>query len=659
MQSYSRLRRSIPGSLTINGFVRKKLGKMREMQDRDGSIRFDQLFTLMFTERNNIMFESSRGYRIRETTYGECHDGIIRLTAGLRRRMRDCPADAVIGLYMDNSREWIEAFWAILLSGFRPLLMNLRLSREILAAALADTGAVCVVTDARHAETPFEVPTLDVRELTDAEDGTDGTARAGSEILLMSSGTSDRVKICAYTADAFRVMIEDSYKIIRDCPQIKKHYKGRLKQLAFLPFYHIFGLVAVYIWFAFFSRTFVLLENMQPETIVNTIRRHQVTHIFAVPMLWDRTYEQAIRTIRERGDRTWAKYLKGMKITAATENVPGLGKLVSRIFFREIRENMFGSSIRFLISGGSEIRPCVLEFMNRIGYHIANGYGMTEIGITSVELSRERRIRNSGSVGEPFSSVGYRIDGDGQLLVSGPGMAKSIRTGREILERDGEWFATGDLAKERDGRYHILGRMDDLVISPSGENLNPTLVEQQLEMKTIRELCLIGVEGQGGIRATLVARPQTPLPKDGVAGVREALKTRLKETGLEGQIGQILLVKEPLIAGDEIKLNRGRIRRRLEEGAYTILTEDAEEETAGELLDQIREIFAATLGKAPADIRDTVDFFTDEGGTSLDYFDMAGRLQDRFGIAFPVEDGKSLNTVRELAAFVERKAGGA
>lgn len=661
MQSYSRLRRSIPGSLTVNAFVRKKLVRMREMRERDGSLGFGPLFELMFSEPDNVMFESSKGYRIQETTYGECREEILRLAAKLREALKDCPAGAAVGLYMDNSREWIESFWAILLGGFRPLLMNPRLSRETLDAALKDTDAVRVIADAKHAGESFSVPALDVQELLSAGNAAEGkdAPAAGTEILLMSSGTSDRVKVCAYTADAFRVMIEDSYKIIRDCPQMKKHYRGRLKQLTFLPFCHIFGLVAVYIWFAFFSRTFVLLDNMQPETIVNTIRRHQVTHIFAVPMLWNRTYEQAIRTIRERGEGTWDRYQKGMKIAAAAEKIPGLGKAVSRLLFREIRENMFGGSIRFLISGGSEIRPCVLAFFNRIGYHLANGYGMTEIGITSVELGMDRRIRGSGSVGQPFSSVKYRIDEAGQLLVSGLGIAKSVRIGREEQARADEWFPTGDLAECRDGRYHILGRMDDLVISPSGENLNPTLVEQQMETDGVREVCLIGVGEAGGIRPTLLVRPQFPLPAGGTEEIRAALKQRLRETGLGTQIGQVLLVKEPLIAGDEIKLNRGKIRKRLQAGEYTVLTENAEAEAAGELRDGIREIFAAALGRKPEEIRDDADFFTDEGGTSLDYFDMAGRLQDRYGIAFPVEEGKSLNTVRDLAAFAERKAGGA
>ena len=60
-----------------------------------------------------------------------------------------------------------------------------------------------------------------------------------------------------------------------------------MKLLMFLPLFHIFGLVASYFWFAFFGRTFVFLSDYSPNTILSTIRRHKVTHLFAVPLLWD------------------------------------------------------------------------------------------------------------------------------------------------------------------------------------------------------------------------------------------------------------------------------------------------------------------------------------------------------------------------------------
>ena len=658
MESFFRLHQSLAGSHTINGFVAEKLKRMREAAP-DGPLRFDMLFAIMFSETGNVMFESGSAPNMTRVTYGECRAETEKLAHCLRRKTEAFGADAVIGLYMDNSRAWIEAFWAILLCGCRPLLMNLRLSRETLEGALRDTGAKLVLTDREAPEPDFSVTELTFRALAQEADA-EGQALpdAGSEILLMSSGTSSRIKICAYTADAFRVMIEDSYQIIRSCPQIKKHYRGSLKLLAFLPFYHIFGLVAVYLWFAFFSRTFVLLPDMSPDSIVRTIREHEVTHIFAVPMLWDKTYEQAVRTIRERGEKTLQRFEKGMRLAGAAEGIPALGRIVSRLLFREVRQQMFGGSIRFMISGGSEIRPEVLTFMNRIGYPISNGYGMTEIGITSVELDRHAAVRNSGSVGRPFSSVRYRVDDQGQLHVLNPGMAYRIMSGGQWRETGDEWFATGDLAEETDGHYRILGRMDDLVISPTGENLNPTLIEKQLGTELAEELCLIGVPGENGTVPTLVARPREPLPEGGAGTVKEAIAERLREQGLDRQIGRIVLVREPLMPPDEIKLNRSLVRKRLAAGGYSLFP-TGETETGGtELKEEIRTMFAAALNRPPEEITDGADFFLDGGGSSLDYFDLAFRLHEKYGIDFPADSGSSLNTVGALADYIEKKVDG-
>ena len=169
-----------------------------------------------------------------------------------------------------------------------------------------------------------------------------------------------------------------------------------------MPFYHVFGLIAVYIWFAFFSRAFVQLNDLSPQTIVNTIKRHKVTHIFAVPLFWETVYDQAIKTIKSRGDKTYQKFLKGMQLSRKLGSAPLLGNAFTKAAFREVRENLFGESICFLITGGSAIRPEVIEFFNAIGYRLADGYGMTEtspvLTVLSPEPSSGRTINSPSAV---------------------------------------------------------------------------------------------------------------------------------------------------------------------------------------------------------------------------------------------------------------------
>lgn len=610
----------------------------------------------MFSEKDNTMFEASRGYRIEKTTYGDCQQSVLRRAAALENRLEGVPAGSVIGLYLPNCREWIELFWAILACGYNPLLMNMRLDRASLYDALHSVDAKAVIIG-DGTECDFSLPFVRVCD-------TDGTVEAdadrpfGSEVLVMSSGTSDHVKVCAYSAEEFFHIISDSVDIIKSCPAIKKHYKGQLKLLAFLPFCHIFGLVAVYIWFAFFSRTFVLLNDMTPKTIVDTIRRHEVTHIFAVPMFWNKVREEALKTIRTRGEKTEAKFENGLRIAKRLGSLPLICSVFRRFAFREVRSNLFGNSICFMISGGSEIEPAVLEFFNLIGYRLANGYGMTEIGITSVELSSDLRLLTSGSVGLPFGSVEYSVSDSGELLVRGGSTARRIIEGGSISQKSGDWFRTGDLAEFRNGRYYILGRKDDIIISPTGENLNPLLIEEKLMVPGVRECCLVGERSGNEIKPVLLFSMKPLLDPERIRAAYDEIKARLNANGLDRQISRVLLVREPLISADEFKLNRTRIAKRLKGGEFTFIDPNAANGTTGdgidpELLTSIRSRFASALGKELSEIPVNADFFLDLGGTSLDYFGIVSELQNEFGIAFPVDSGRSLSRADEIARFIE------
>lgn len=644
---------TLGGYASIDAFVEAKL---RRFACADKS--FSVLFEFMFSEKENVMFEKSRGYRIEKITYGECRDRILRRVSVLREKLAGVPRNTVVGLHLSNSAEWIELFWAILAAGCKPLLMNLRLGKASLDKTLLSCGAAAVIAEDESAA--FSVPVIPLSALeTDAEPA--GPSDFGEGIFVMSSGTSENVKICEYTAEELYLAVADSANIIKTCPAIKRHCNGSLKLLALLPFCHIFGLVAVYIWFGFFSRTFVLLNDMAPATVVNTIRRHGVTHIFAVPLFWNKVRQEALRGIGDRGEKTLAKFEKGLRLSAKLARVPFAASAFRRSAFREVRRNMFGESVRFMISGGSEIDPKTLEFFNGIGYHLANGYGMTEIGITSVELSSDCRLLTSGSVGLPFSSVKYTVGEGGQLYVSGGSMARRIIEGGRVTERP-ERFPTGDLAEYKNGRYYILGRMDDLVISPTGENLNPSLIEDRLTAGGLRDCCLCSVREEGGIVPVLVGSLRSPVTAGSAKAAYDGLRQSLAENGLDGQVQRIVLVREPLLGENDFKLNRSRIAKRLADGGFTVIDPNSVPAEDGgvdpELIMKVRELFAKALGKGVDEISAAADFFLDCGGTSLDYFAVASELAAEYGVAFPVESGKFLSRPADIARFITDTAEG-
>lgn len=620
---------------TINAFVEHKISVFSKEEKT-----FKNLFNHMFSESENIMAETSDGFRIKKVTYGECKNQIFKLAGKLNGFIGGVEKGSIIGLYMSNSLEWIELFWAILMCGYNPLLMNSRLPDSELEKILAEHNVKKVVSDGKQ----FSVDTILAEQILSAEENDKFESGCfGEKVFFCSSGTTDNVKLCAYTAENFFYQIKDSFNIVQSCPQISKHYEGELKILALLPLYHVFGFIAVYMWFGFFSRTFVFVKDLSAQTVLNTVKKHKVTHIFLVPLVWEKIYAEALKGIKARGEKTFKKFEKALDFVCKHEK---LGSILQKKAFKEIREKLFGESIKFLISGGSGIAPEVIKFFNGIGYHMANGYGMTEVGITSLETSMKRKIRCLSSVGAPFSQTQYSVK-DGQLLIKGKTRASQIIQGDKVIDTDFDaWFETGDLVEERDGRYFILGRRDDLVIGPAGENLNPEIIEKQVEIKDAEALCLIA--GKDSQPTLIVEIKGWLLEKE--EQIRAEINEALKNANVLDQIKKVVLTSDKLLLDGEIKISRKKIAKRYLKGEITqIIAPKVKEGELTELEKQILSAFAEALQREDTNFSIDADFFTDLGGTSLDYFALIDGLSAKFGIDQAVLRSYGKTTVRGFA----------
>ena len=306
---------NIHGLATIEEYVQYKLdlyaGKEKSMET---------LFELMFDERDNVMVETTDGYRINRITYGEFKKRVLAAVPGVVKSFEDIPAGEMIGLYMSNCPEWLLCFWAILAAGYRPLLMNTRLSDDALNGILTEYGVKGVISDGKT----FAAKTVQKDDLLAETAGEYESRPFGTEIIFMSSGTSNRVKLCAYTGENFYYQICDSGNIVKNCPDIRRHYQGELKQLMLLPLCHVFGFIAVYLWFGFFSRTFVFPKDLNPTTIQRTVKKHNVTHIFAVPMVWDAVAKAATNKIKARGEKTYHRFCRVSGLVNATGRIGDL-----------------------------------------------------------------------------------------------------------------------------------------------------------------------------------------------------------------------------------------------------------------------------------------------------------------------------------------------
>ena len=620
---------------TLNEFIKVRLSLLDKREHS-----FSYLYSLLFLDRDNIMFEYSEGYRIKKYTYGDIQNRVEIKAKNIYSKVKN---NNVIGIYLDNNNVWVETYWAILRSGNTPLLLNNRLPDLLLEKAIKEVSCKYVITNSKS----FSVTSIKVEEI-EIDNGVLEGVKFGSSMLLMTSGTSNNVKVCLYEAAQLFNILKQSKEIISSNKKMKKHYQGELKVLMFLPFYHIFGFVACYLWFAFYSRTFVILKDMMPNTIRNTIVRHHVTHIFAVPLFWETTHRLVEKEIQNKGAKVYKKYQKGMKLV----NVPLLGLLIKKRGFKAIRNNLFGESISFMITGGSVIKQSTLRFFNSIGYHFVNGYGMSEVGITSVELSNKKKYILSGSIGKPLPGVEYAINNDSSLLIKGNTLASKIfENGKEISLKEA-LFTSFDIAKVRNGHYYIEGREDDLIITSNGENLNPNIIEPMFVSSSYKNVALVYEKSMA--TPILLVEVDKFISKEKASSIEKEILEVLKNNNLINSVGKVVLVVDPLIKDDEFKLNRKRlasdyVSHKIKE--YSVPKHN-EEEDKDELLKEIKALVASTLNVEVSSLTSETDFFTDLGGTSLDYYVVSEAINDKHHVNI-LSSQTSLSMLGDIKKYIE------
>jgi fatty-acyl-CoA synthase len=164
------------------------------------------------------------------------------------------------------------------------------------------------------------------------------------------------------------------------------------------------------------------------------------------------------------------------------------------------------SSIRYAVVGGAPMpEPLLRTWLGR-GVQLAQGYGLTEAAPNVLCLRPEDARGHVGSAGKPYPHVdvavadpvsGARLDGParGELLVRGPNVFAGYWRDPESTAfalRDG-WLHTGDLvARDGDGYYRVLDRVDDVFIS-GGENVSPAEVESVLfEHRAVADVAVVG-----------------------------------------------------------------------------------------------------------------------------------------------------------------------
>jgi long-subunit acyl-CoA synthetase (AMP-forming) len=119
----------------------------------------------------------------------------------------------------------------------------------------------------------------------------------------------------------------------------------------------------------------------------------------------------------------------------------------------------------------------MLEYLHAVGFPVSDIWGMSEAVMCTLNPPGDIRL---GTVGRFLPGMEGRIAEDGEVEVRGrhvfSGYVDAPERTAEILGGDG-WIRTGDLGRIDDGYLTILGRKKEMLITATGKNLMPAVIE--------------------------------------------------------------------------------------------------------------------------------------------------------------------------------------
>ncbi|USQ85330.1 AMP-dependent synthetase/ligase [Streptomyces phaeoluteigriseus] len=149
----------------------------------------------------------------------------------------------------------------------------------------------------------------------------------------------------------------------------------------------------------------------------------------------------------------------------------------------------------------------VVRFWAGFGIVVMDAWGLTET--TGVATSNSPRTGfRLGSVGRPVESVEIRIAEDGEILVRGSsvfsGYLRPDGSVRSALDADG-WLATGDIGRiDEDGYLWLTDRKKEMIITSTGKNVSPALVENALKEHPLIGQAMVHGDNRSYLVALLV-----------------------------------------------------------------------------------------------------------------------------------------------------------
>ncbi len=246
------------------------------------------------------------------------------------------------------------------------------------------------------------------------------------------------------------------------------------RMLSILPLAHVYECTLGLILPIISGASIYYLKKPPTATVlIPALQQIKPTAILTVPLIIEKMYKS--RILPEVKKRFLIRF---------AYKLPAIRKKINNLAGKKLKDT-FGGKLRFFGIGGASLSPEVERFLIEAEFPYAIGYGLTETApLIAGSNAGHTRFRSTGLV---VTGLEVRIEnpnqktGIGEIIVRGPSIMKGYyrdpeRT-KEILSDNG-WLQTGDLGNfDNDGYLYIRGRLKNVILGSSGENIYPEAIE--------------------------------------------------------------------------------------------------------------------------------------------------------------------------------------
>ena len=219
---------------------------------------------------------------------------------------------------------------------------------------------------------------------------------------------------------------------------------------------------------------YYLKKPPTPSVLLPALAKVRPTFMLSVPLVLEKIYKNKILPNFTRS-----------KVLSFLYKKPFFRKKLNAIAGKKLIET-FGGELRCCCIGGAPLSPEVELFLREGKFPYNIGYGLTETSpMVAATMPFLTKFKGVGPV--LAGGVQMKINmpdpqtGEGEVFVKGPnvmlGYYKAPEITKEVFTTDG-WFKTGDLGFiDEDGFLFIRGRLKNMILGPSGENIYPEEIE--------------------------------------------------------------------------------------------------------------------------------------------------------------------------------------